>query len=98
MDVEGPFGDERYRLTYGMSEADRNLRHQWLKDQVGRVCLASALKNQVDSVDLIDQAQRLGLVGLKDLVPRIRWVGFVESLFFFNIEMLEKRMQEEKKE
>lgn len=34
MDVEGPFGDERYRLTYGMSEADRDLRHQWLKDQM----------------------------------------------------------------
>lgn len=38
MDVEGPFGDERYRLTYGMSEADRNLRHQWLKDQMLAEC------------------------------------------------------------
>jgi len=34
MDVEGPFGDERYRLTYGMTDADRALRKQWLKDQM----------------------------------------------------------------
>jgi len=33
MDVEGPMRSERYRLTYGMTDEDRELRHQWLKDQ-----------------------------------------------------------------
>jgi len=33
MDIEGAMGQERYRLTYGMTDDDRALRLQWLKDQ-----------------------------------------------------------------
>lgn len=34
MDVEGPMKDPRYRLSIGMTDEDRQLRHQWLKDQM----------------------------------------------------------------
>jgi len=33
MDIEGAMGQERYRLTYGMTDEDRALRLQWIKDQ-----------------------------------------------------------------
>ena len=32
--IEGPLGNERYRLSVGMTEEDRAYRAQWLKDQV----------------------------------------------------------------
>lgn len=32
--IEGPLGDERYRLTVGMTDADRAYRKQWLQDQI----------------------------------------------------------------
>jgi len=34
MDTDGPMGEERYRLSVGMTDEDRQLRKQWLKDQM----------------------------------------------------------------
>ncbi|KAF2362057.1 NADH dehydrogenase 1 beta subcomplex subunit 6 [Trinorchestia longiramus] len=32
--IEGPLGNERYRLAVGMTDEDRAYRRQWLKDQI----------------------------------------------------------------
>jgi NADH dehydrogenase (ubiquinone) 1 beta subcomplex subunit 6 len=32
--IEGPLGNERYRLTVGMTDEDRAYRRQWLQDQI----------------------------------------------------------------
>ncbi|KAA0196194.1 hypothetical protein HAZT_HAZT008680 [Hyalella azteca] len=32
--IEGPLGNERYRLVVGMTDEDRAYRKQWLQDQI----------------------------------------------------------------
>merc|ERR1711970_1394578 len=34
IDIEGPMRDVKFRLEFGMTDADRALRKQWLKDQI----------------------------------------------------------------